>query len=105
MKAAANKFDKLHFMMLTGGIYLHSVVTQQARNIPSERKQNLPSACPVRTRDKIAAHEGHGQLIWKAVFTIPDREALTVKVFPEVRDSHSQCVLVRVLSLELVQHK
>lgn len=62
-------------------------------------------ACPAHTRDKIAAHEGHGQLLWKAVFTIPDRKALTVKVFPEVWDSHSQCVLIRVFSLELIQHK
>lgn len=65
----------------------------------------LLSECPAHTRDKIAAHEGHGQLLWKTIFAIPDREALTVKVFPEVRDSHSQCVLIRVLSLELIQHK
>lgn len=69
------------------------------------KNMTLPSACPAHTCDKIAAHEGHRQLLWKAVFAIPDREALTVKVFPEVRDSHSQGVFIRVLSLELIQHK
>lgn len=70
-----------------------------------EEKTQMIPACSAHTCDKIAAHEGHGQLLRKAIFTIPDGEALTVKVFPEVRESHSQCVLIRILSLELIEHK
>lgn len=100
-----NRFDSLPFMILTG-LYLHSVITfVKLQTLQTCKKMKLLPAGPAHTRDKIAAHEGHGQLLWKAVFAKPDREALTVKVFPEVGDSHSQCVLIGVFSLELIQHK
>lgn len=60
---------------------------------------------PLLTSDEVATHEGLGELFGETILRVPQGPAILVKVLPEVRQRHGECVLIGVLALKLVQHK